>query len=97
MSARTQPGASSTTAALPTYSAEHHARLVWVYSALANVLNAETLIELDGSLSIQGYRTALIGGISALQENAREHFRQARNDGQLLFCWHGTRSLEVPA
>ena len=97
------PGAAITTPqsghtpALPLYSAPHHAHMVWVYSALANVLNAERLIELDCNLSSKGYRTALIGGIAALEQNAREYFREARNDGQLLFCWHGTTSLEVPA
>lgn len=91
-----KPGAASTTS-LPPYSGPHHAQLVWVYSALAGQLHAEELIELETILSAKAYRASLIGGIAALQENAREYFRQARNEGNLLLCWHGTKSLEVPA
>lgn len=92
----TQPGAASTTK-LPLFSSVHHGRLVWVYSALASTINAERLVELEAHLDSKAYRTALIGGLSALQANACEYVRQARDEGNLLLCWFGTRALEVPA
>lgn len=39
----------------------------------------------------------LTAAITALERTIREDVREAKKDGELLFCWHGTKAFEVAA
>jgi hypothetical protein len=100
----TQPGAASTTkaraarqVALPPYDSETHQRLIWVYSALSSAINADILWKLHEKQCRNSTMKALIAGSQQLRADTNDCVVHARDEGQLLLCWHGTRSLEVPA
>ena len=40
---------------------------------------------------------ALTQALVALNDKAAEHYRKAQRHGELLLCWHGTKSTTVPA
>jgi hypothetical protein len=107
----TQPGAASTTPTrrpsrlrlvtlkrAPEFNELHHGgKLIWVYCAVNRDIDAQILWNMSVREKNPTRSTALVMGYSALRDDASRCIREARDAGQLLFCWAGTTLLEVPA
>lgn len=86
---RTQPGAASTTAN------PEGPYLGHVKQALRSKRQSEILLKKWRQLKFSELSEAIWSGSYELGLVAELAFREAVGNGTLLFCWEGTRALEV--